>query len=160
MYYNLKIKELKTSISYNHFHGGVTFDPRWPSTSSYLGWPFEEYWRPLLHPHRRTQHAAVTRSRLFRSVYNVIQNCKLCVRLVKFHVMILLFVAPHGLEYGYKDLATNKCDEGCKLLRNVGTICRTTYCLKREPPPAPPNMLTQSLPHIICAALRVSCSHT
>jgi len=29
----LTIKGLKTSISYNHFHGGVTFDPRWPSTS-------------------------------------------------------------------------------------------------------------------------------
>jgi len=62
--------------------------------------------------------------------------------------MVLLFVAPHGLEYGYKDLATNMCDEGFKLLRNVGTICRTTYCLK----PETSNMLTQSLPHIICAA--------
>jgi len=33
MYFNLTIKELNTSISYSHFHGGVTFDPRWPSTS-------------------------------------------------------------------------------------------------------------------------------
>jgi len=41
MNFNFPLKELKTSISYNHFHGGVTFDPRWPSTSKYLGWPFE-----------------------------------------------------------------------------------------------------------------------
>jgi hypothetical protein len=33
LYFNLTIKGLKTSISYNHFHGGVTFDPMWPSTS-------------------------------------------------------------------------------------------------------------------------------
>jgi hypothetical protein len=33
MYFNLTTKELKTRISYNHFHGGVTFDSRWPSTS-------------------------------------------------------------------------------------------------------------------------------
>jgi hypothetical protein len=31
-YFNLTIKGLKTSISYNHFHVGVIFDPRWPST--------------------------------------------------------------------------------------------------------------------------------
>jgi len=33
MYFNLTIKGLKTGISYNHFHGGVIFDSRWPSTS-------------------------------------------------------------------------------------------------------------------------------
>jgi len=33
MYFNLTTKGLETSISYNYFHGGVTFDPRWPSTS-------------------------------------------------------------------------------------------------------------------------------
>jgi len=33
MYFNLTIKGLKISISYNHFHGAVTFEPRWPSTS-------------------------------------------------------------------------------------------------------------------------------
>jgi len=41
MYFNLTIKELKPSISYNHFHGGVLFEPRWPCTSKYLGWHFE-----------------------------------------------------------------------------------------------------------------------
>jgi hypothetical protein len=33
---------------------------------------------------------------------------------VKFHVVVLLFVARHALEYGYKELAANKYDEGCK----------------------------------------------
>ena len=97
----------------------------------------------------RTRHAVAAMSHLFRSAYNVIQNFELCVRLVKFHVVVLLSVAPHGLEYGYKDLTANECDEGCKLLRNVGTICRTTYCLKAETS----NIWTQFFPHIICTAL-------
>jgi len=33
---NLPKTELKTSSRYNHFHGGVKIDPRWPSTSKYL----------------------------------------------------------------------------------------------------------------------------
>ena len=104
----------------------------------------------------RTRHAVVTGSHLFRSVYNVIQNFGLCVRVVKFHVVVLLSVESHGLEYGYKYLAANKYDERCKFLRNVGTICRTTCCLKGETS----NIWTQCFPHIICAALIMSCSHT
>jgi len=104
----------------------------------------------------RTPYAVVTGSHLFRSLYNVIQNFELCVRLVKFHVVVLLFVVPRGSEYGYKDLAANKYEEGCKLLRNACTICRTVCCLKAETS----NICTQCFPHIYCAALRVSCPHT
>jgi len=33
LYFNFTIKGVEINICYNNFHGGVTFDPRWPSTS-------------------------------------------------------------------------------------------------------------------------------